>query len=148
MRRWRRGSSAPSAPKQGHHRHAEPDWAEVYRELKRKHVALQILWDGYIERCPHGYRYSRFCKLYRLWASRLSVTMRQPHVGGDKLFVDYAGDTVPMIIDRLNGKTRPAQVFVAVLGASNFTSPQLSPGQTCMGLWLSRATSVSAKAAW
>jgi hypothetical protein len=73
--------------KQGHRRHAEPDWAEVYRELKRKHVTLQILRDEYIERCPHGYRYSRFCELYRLWASRLSVTMQQTHANGDKLFI-------------------------------------------------------------
>ena len=107
--------------KQGHRRRAEPDWVEVDRELKRKHVTLQILWDEYIERCPDGYRYSRFCELHRLWASLLSVTMRQSHSGGDKLFVDYAGDTVPVIIDRLKGETRPAQIFVAVLGASNFT---------------------------
>ncbi len=107
--------------KQGHRRRAEPDWAAVHRELKRKHVTLQILWDEYNERHPDGYRYSRFCELYRGWASRISVTMRQTHAGGDKLFVDYAGDTVPVIIDRLNGKTRPAQIFVAVLGASNFT---------------------------
>ena len=51
--------------KQGHRRHSEPDWAEVHRELKRKHVTLQILWDEYIERCPDGYRYSRFCELSR-----------------------------------------------------------------------------------
>ena len=107
--------------KQGHRRLAEPDWAAVHRELKRKHVTLQILWDEYIERHPEGYRYSRFCELYRGWASRISVTMRQTHAGGDKLFVDYAGDTVPVIIDRLTGKVRPAQIFVAVLGASNFT---------------------------
>jgi transposase len=49
--------------------------------------------------------------------------MRQSHAGGDKLFVDYAGDTVPVIIDRLTGKTRPTQIFVAVLGASNFKTP-------------------------
>jgi transposase-like protein len=90
--------------KQGHRRLAEPDWAAVHRELKRKHVTLQILWDEYIERDPEGYRYSRFCELYRAWAARLSVTMRQSHVGGDKLFVDYAGDTVPVIIDRLSGR--------------------------------------------
>jgi len=112
--------------KQGHRRRAEPDWAEVHRELKRKHVTLQILWDEYIERHPDGYRYSRFCELYRGWASRLSVTMRQTYAGGDKLFVDYAGDTVPVIIDRLSGKTRPAQIFVAVLGASNFTYAEAS----------------------
>jgi transposase len=63
--------------KQGHRRCTEPDWAAVHRELKRKHVTLQILWDEYIERHPDGYRYSRFCELYRGWASRISVTMRQ-----------------------------------------------------------------------
>ena len=112
--------------KQGHRRRDEPDWAAVHRELKRKHVTLQILWDEYIERHPEGYRYSRFCELYRAWASRVSVTMRQTHAGGDKLFVDYAGDTVPVIIDRLTGKTRPAQIFVAVMGASNFTYAEAS----------------------
>ena len=112
--------------KQGHRRRAEPDWAAVHRQLKRKHVTLQILWDEYIERHPEGYRYSRFCELYRGWASRISVTMRQTHAGGDKLFVDYAGDTVPVIIDRLTGKTRPAQIFVAVMGASNFTYAEAS----------------------
>ena len=112
--------------KQGHRRRAEPDWVAVHRELKRKHVTLQILWDEYIERCPDGYRYSRFCELYRGWASRVSVTMRQSHAGGDKLFVDYAGDPVPVIVDRLTGEIRRAQIFVAVLGASNFTYAEAS----------------------
>jgi transposase len=113
--------------KHGHRRHPEPDWAAVHRDLKRnKHVTLQILWDEYIEQHPDGYRYSRYCELYRGWARRLSVTMRQTHVGGDKLFVDYAGDTVPVMIDRLTGKTQPAQIFVAVLGASNFTYAEAS----------------------
>ena len=92
--------------KQGHRRHLEPDWCEIHRELKRKHVTLAMLWDEYIERHPDGYRYSRFCELYRSWASRLSVTMRQAHIGGDKLFVDYAGDTVPVIVDRLTTRER------------------------------------------
>jgi hypothetical protein len=78
-------------------------------------------WDEYIERCPEGYHYSRFCELYRGWASRLSVTLRQAHIGGDKLFVDYAGDTVPVIVDQLTGQVRPALIFVGVMGASNFT---------------------------
>src|SRR5207248_5877305 len=117
---------AAAGTKQGHRRHAEPDWAEIHRELKRKHVTLTMLWDEYIERCPEGYRYSRFCELYRSWASRLSVTMRQAHIGGDKLFVDYAGDTVPVIVDRLTGQVRPAQIFVAVMGASNFTYAEAS----------------------
>ncbi len=125
--------------KQGHRRLAEPDWAAVHRELKRKHVTLQILWDEYIERHPEGYRYSRFCELYRAWVARLSVTMRQSHAGGDKLFVDYAGDTVPVIIDRLTGKVRPAQIFVAVLGASNFTYAEASWTQA-LGDWIGAHT--------
>jgi transposase-like protein len=95
---------ATAGIKQGHRRQAEPDWAEIHRELKRKHVTLSLLWDEYIERNPEGYRYSRFCELYRNWEGKLSVTMRQTHVGGDKLFVDYAGDTVPVIVDRLTGE--------------------------------------------
>jgi len=106
--------------KQGHRRHAEPDFSQIHRELKRKHVTLSILWDEYIEQNPEGYRYSRFCELYRNWAGRLSVTMRQSHAGGDKLFVDYAGDGVP-VVNRLTGEVRQAQIFVAVMGASNFT---------------------------
>jgi len=104
----------------GHRRHADPDWAAIHRELKRKHVTLTILWDEYIVCHPDGYRYSRFCELYRAWEGRLSVTMRQAHRAGDKLFVDYAGDTIAVVIDRLTGRTCPAQFFVAVLGASSF----------------------------
>src|SRR5947209_4010448 len=111
---------ADAGTKQGHRRQVEPDWASTHRELKRKHVTLSILWDEYIERHSQGYRYSRFCELYRSWEAKLSVTMRQTHVGGDKLFVDYAGDTVPVIVDRLTGEVRQAQIFVAVLGASSF----------------------------
>jgi transposase len=107
--------------KQGHRRQVEPDWAVIHRELKRKHVTLSILWDEYIERHPDGYRYSRFCDLYRSFEGKLSVTMRQAHPGGEKLFVDYAGDRAPVVIDRLTGEVREASIFVAVLGASNFT---------------------------
>src|ERR1700687_465969 len=89
--------------------------------MKRKHVTLSILWEEYIAAHPDGYRYSRFCELYRSWEGKISVTMRQTHLGGDKLFVDYAGDTAPVVIDRLTGEIRNAQIFVAVLGASNFT---------------------------
>jgi len=112
---------AQCGSKQGNRQKIEPDWTAIHRELKRKHVTLSILWDDYIEHNPDGYRYSRFCELYRSWEGKLSVTMRQTHVGGDKLFVDYAGDTVPVIVDRLTGEMRQAQIFVGVLGASNFT---------------------------
>src|SRR5262245_25896676 len=68
--------------KQGHRRHLEPDWASVHRELRRKHVTLAMLWEEYIEGSPEGYRYSRFCELYRSWEAKLSVTMRQTHLAG------------------------------------------------------------------
>jgi hypothetical protein len=70
--------------KQGHRRIIEPDWASLHREMKRKHVTLSILWDEYIEAHPEGYRYSRFCELYRSWEGKISVTMRQAHLGGER----------------------------------------------------------------
>jgi transposase len=116
--------------KQGYRRRPEPDWAALNREMKRKHVTLQILWDEYIEANPDGYRYSRFCDLYRGWEERLPVTMRQTHLGGDKLFVDYAGDTVPVIIDRRSGETRAAHIFVAVMGGSSLSFAHASWTET------------------
>ncbi|WP_441351624.1 helix-turn-helix domain-containing protein [Tardiphaga sp. vice278] len=89
--------------KRGHRRHAEPDWLTVHRELKRKHVTLVIVWDEYIAANPGGYSYSQFCELYRGFESNLSPTMRQTHAAGERLFVDYAGDGVPVVIDRLTG---------------------------------------------
>ncbi|MBG0792241.1 transposase [Methylocystis sp. H62] len=74
--------------KRGHRRVEEPDWANVHRELKRKHVTLMILWDEYIAENPGGYRYSRFCELYRAFARTLSVTMRQTHAAGERLCQD------------------------------------------------------------
>jgi len=102
-------------------RKAEPDWVSIHRELKRKHVTLSILWEEYIAQQPDGLRYSRFCELYRTFAAKLPVVMRQTHAAGEKLFVDYAGDTVPVIVNRLTGEWREAQIFVAVLGASSFS---------------------------
>jgi transposase len=97
-----------------------PVWAEVHRELKRKGVTLALLWGEYKTRHPEGLQYTQFCAHYRAWAGTLDVVMRQPHRAGEKLFVDYAGQTVP-VIDRMSGAIREAQVFVAVLGASNYT---------------------------
>jgi len=81
---------------------------------------MMILWEEYREINPDGYGYSRFCDLYGEWRRSVSATMRQTHVAGDKLFVDFAGDTVA-VIDPLTGDTRVAHIFVAALGASNFT---------------------------
>jgi transposase len=97
-----------------------PEWAEVHRELRRKDMTLSLLWQEYQESCTGGYQYSRFCDLYRRWAGRLDLSMRQEHKAGEKTFVDYAGPTVP-VNDRASGEIREAQIFVAVLGASNYT---------------------------
>src|SRR6202161_162038 len=89
--------------KRGYRRIEQPDWAGVHRELKRKHVTLLILWNDYIAANPGGYSYSRFCELYRSFEKTLSVTMRQTHAAGERLFVDYAGDGVSGVGERLTG---------------------------------------------
>ena len=98
----------------------QPDWPRIHTELRRPGVTLLLLWEEYRGGEPEGYGYSRFCDLYREWRAGASPTMRQTHVAGERLFVDYAGQTVP-IVDALTGAVRPAQVFVAALGASNYT---------------------------
>jgi len=98
----------------------QPDWPRIHAELRRPGVTLLLLWEEYRAGQPDGYGYSRFCDLYSAWRGRLSPTMRQVHPAGERLFVDYAGQTVP-VIDGATGEVRPAQIFVAVLGASNFT---------------------------
>ena len=96
------------------------DWPLMHRELKRPGVTLSLLWEEYRAVHRDGYGYSRFCDLYRDWRGRLAPTMRQTHVAGDKLFVDYAGATAD-VIDGLTGEVRTAQIFVATLGASSYT---------------------------
>jgi len=97
-----------------------PDWSHIHRELKHPGVTLFLLWQEYRQNNPDGYQYSWFCEHYRAWQGKLDVVMRQDHRAGEKLFVDYAGQTVP-VIDRNTGEIRQAQIFVAVLGASNYT---------------------------
>lgn len=99
---------------------AEPDWAALHREMRRPGVTLMLLWQEYRASHPQGFAYSWFCEHYREWVGRLDLVMRQEHRAGEKLFVDYAGPTVP-IIERTTGELRPASIFVGVLGASNYT---------------------------
>src|SRR6266700_2184399 len=89
-------------------------------ELRRRGVTLALLWQEYRASEPDGYGYSRFCDLYGEWRRGITATMRQTHAAGEKLFVDFAGDTVP-VFDPLTGEARAAKIFVAVLGASNYT---------------------------
>ena len=101
-------------------RRPPPDWPALHRELRKPGVTLSLLWEEHRAVYPEGYGYSRFCELYRAWKGRLAPTMRQTHVAGEKMFVDYAGATVD-VIDGLTGEVREAQVFVATLGASSYT---------------------------
>ena len=97
-----------------------PPFDYLNKELKRKRVTLQLLWHEYKENNPEGYQYSQFCLRYRAWVKTLDVSLRQDYKAGEKLFVDYAGDTIP-IHDPATGETRPAYLFVATLGASNYS---------------------------
>lgn len=97
-----------------------PEWVQVHEELRRKGVTLRLLWQEYRQTHPTGYGYSRFCELYDRWASTLDPVLRQVHPPGEKMFVDWAGQTVP-IYNSADGTVAPAFIFVAVLGASNKT---------------------------
>jgi len=98
----------------------QPDWPCIHAELRKPGVTLQLVWEEYRAGQPDGYGYSRFCDLHAVWRGRLSPTMRQTHPAGERMFVDYAGQTAE-VIDGATGEVRATQVFVAVLGASNFT---------------------------
>jgi transposase len=97
----------------------QPNFAYIHKELRKKGVTLELLWTEHKRENPDGYQYSWFCDLYHKWRGQIDVSMRQVHKAGEKLFVDWAGQTMP-IVDRNTGETRPAYLFVAVLGASNY----------------------------
>jgi len=101
--------------------HPAPDFAAIGKELQtNKNVTRELLWQEYRAAQPDGYGYSRFCDLYRQWRRNQDLTLRQQHAPGEKMFVDYAGATIP-IHDRQTGEVHPAAIFVATLGFSNYT---------------------------
>jgi transposase len=106
-----------------------PEWSEIHRELRRKHVTLLLLWEEYKSQHSDGYQYSQFCQHYRRWEKNtLGVWLRQEHRGGEKLFVDYSGDGIPWV-DPHSGEAREAQLFVAALGASSYTYAEATQTQ-------------------
>jgi transposase len=111
----------PEADTRAGARHQVPDWPAIHQELKRKGVTKQLLWEEYAQQYPNRcYSYSQFCDRYRHWCGLQKRSMRQSHQAGEKCFVDYCGPTVP-IINASTGEIRQAQIFVGVLGASNYT---------------------------
>jgi transposase len=113
-----------------------PDFARIHQELKRKGVTRQLLWEEYrSDRPDSAYSYSRFCEHYQEWRRTLRRTLRQTHLAGEKLFVDFSGQTVP-VIDPESGREWRAEIFVAVLGASNYTFARAAKSQTLRD-WIS-----------
>jgi transposase len=106
-----------------------PDWATVHRDLRRPNVTLALLWEEYRAATTDGFGYSWFCDLYREWAGRLKPTLRQVHLAGERLFVDFAGHTME-VIDAASGEIHRAEIFVAVLGASSFIYAEATASQT------------------
>ena len=111
-----------------------PDWSEIHQELRRKSVTLRLLWQEYRRNHPEGYGYSRFCELYDRWAGTLDPVLRQVHRPGEKMFVDWAGQTIP-ICNSIDATVAPAFLFVAVLGASNKTYAEAFLNQK-LGSWI------------
>jgi transposase len=97
-----------------------PNWAYLHRELKRQSITLFLLWQEDKATEPEGFQYSWFCQGYRHWAGKLNLVMRQNHRAGEDLFVDYAGQTMPVVHPR-SGEVYDTEIFIAVLGALNYT---------------------------
>lgn len=105
-----------------------PDFADIRRQLQtHKHLTLQLIWEEYGQRQNNAYGYSRFCQLYERWGRQQDVVLRQEHRAGEKMFVDWVGDTIP-ICDRHGAEVTSASLFVAVLGAGTyaFAAPVLN----------------------
>ncbi|OUR92734.1 transposase [Gammaproteobacteria bacterium 42_54_T18] len=119
----------PAAVVRGRHGRIEPDCALIHQELKRKGVTRQLLWEEYKQAHGNaGYQLSQYCGYYRDWLTKQKRSMRRIHQAGEKLFVDYSGATMP-IVNPDTGEIRSAEIFVATLGASNYTFAMASWSQ-------------------
>lgn len=117
----------------------DPDWATIHMELRRKGVTRHLLWEEYCQRLPvRAYSYSQFCFRYQTWCQAQKRSMRQQHKAGEKCFIDYCGPTVP-IINATTGECRQAQIFVAVMGASNYTFAEATRSQSLQDWLMSHA---------
>jgi transposase len=104
------------------------DMRHIREEMRGQHVTLQLLWEEYRKSTPEGYSYSQYCQLYRNWLGKQAISLRQEHRAGEKLFVDFAGDALA-IRDAKNGTVTLGNLFVAVLGCSNYTYAEVTPTQ-------------------
>ncbi len=118
----------PPSPARAAQARPGPDWTVVDKELRRKGVTLALLWEEYRATHPDGFGYSWFCEHYGAFKSRLRPSMRQSHAAGEKVFVDFAGDSID-VIDPATGEVRPMKLFVAAMGASNYIFAQARPSE-------------------
>jgi transposase len=105
-----------------------PDWKLIDKEMRRKSVTLALLWEEYRAVHPDGFGYSWFCEAYAAFRSRLRPSLRQSHAAGEKVFVDFAGDTID-VVDPVTGEVRPMKLFVGAMGASNYIFAQARPSE-------------------
>jgi len=108
---------------------ATPDWLYVHGELKKKSVTKMLLWLEYKVLHPDGYQYTQFCSHYQVWAKSADLVFRNEHKAGERVFIDYVGQTMA-IWDGTTGESRSAQIFIGVLGASNYTFAEATWSQT------------------
>ena len=114
-----------------------PDWRHVHAELKRRdhHVTLKLLWLEWKKDNPTGWGYTQFCLHYQEWLATKDVVMRLSYAAGERMFVDFSGDTME-IVDPLTGEIAKAQIFVTVLGCSGLLYVEATPSQD-LPSWLS-----------
>jgi transposase len=106
----------------------EPDCSYLHSELRKTGVTLQLLWEEYRKEHAGGLGYTQFCERYRAYVRKLSVSMRQTHKAGEKGYVDYSGKK-PHLVDKDTGEVRPVELFVLVLGASNYIYAEAQESQ-------------------
>ena len=108
---------------------SQPDWNTIHQQLQQhRHLTLQLVWEEYRHANPEGDRYSWFCERYQHWRRHLDVVLRQEHKAGEKMFVDWAGATIP-VCDATTGQAWPTSLFVSVLGASSYTYAEATRDQ-------------------
>ena len=124
----------PNQPSKPSGTRSLPDYEHIRQQLEQhRELTIELLYEEYREQHPDGYSYSQVCKLYRRWKKRHDVVLRQEHHPGEKLFVDWAGATIP--IHPADGSVTEAPLFVSALGVSSYTYAEATPNQQ-MAQWL------------
>lgn len=137
-RRLKEAQGGPARPIGSWRKNPAPDFRSIHQQLQtHRNLTLQLVWEEYREPASDGYSYSRFCELYRAWGRKLDVVLRQEHRAGEKMFVDFAGEKIPVYDQRTGVVDFQAPVFVAVLGASSYPFVEATRNQE-LSCWIER----------